>query len=750
MAATSVGVNWMEILLVLLSGGGLLGMPPGDRDPALIKAAPQQSLVYLEWASRGAGQPGAPGIDGFAADPEVRELVAAIEKALAPTDVSGEEEFQQSPRDALRLAGLLTAHSGCLFVVADPPREGNGLLAVPVPAEILSRFHAALIVNAGADASAIIEAINRVSHQEIPLNPQRHEVAGPMNGKVTIHQEKGRLIIGFGEGTVDIALAGLQGKTPGLDTNPRFTANWSKVKVDRVGSVCWLDLKGTAEVTTQSLGPAGLVAQAIIKGAGADALDCVTSATGVVDGQVIQRTFIATEGRTDGVLMLAKGPALKLEQLSHIPADSELVVAGSLDIGQLVAGTRDLLARTNPLMVKVFDEGARELEAELHLNINKDVVPAFGNAWTAFSSPSEGGMLGSSLIVAIEVRDRAKAKTVYETLMQLVEQSLASSDPAVGSTTELHRHEFLGQTICHVSRQGWSYGVAPSMVPTFCLTDTHMLFAVHPQAMKAHLRYRTTPRPGFDKIAKTKLSLANQDLLFASYSDGVRSTQILAGLVPFIGESLADMAQGSGVEFDSFTIPSIAALAPYAGDVALSVARQKDGLLLESRNPQIGIAVLAAMGWTRTWLHGDYEVILESRRQRHQAAVNVALGAPALGAPALGAPALGAPAGQVVPAAAVAPAVAVPAPVVAVPKEEPAAAVARRAAPIVIRALVPENVQPMIPPDVFRILAEPPTPEMLQRREERRKEAEARRKELEERRRLRTQQRNLPPPPRPQ
>ena len=54
MATTSVGVAWIEILLLLLSGGGLLGMPPGERDlaggtPALARHAHRANARTGRW-----------------------------------------------------------------------------------------------------------------------------------------------------------------------------------------------------------------------------------------------------------------------------------------------------------------------------------------------------------------------------------------------------------------------------------------------------------------------------------------------------------------------------------------------------------------------------------------------------------------------------------------------------------------------------------------------------------------------------
>lgn len=723
MTTTTIGLGWFELLLVLLGGGGLFGMPPAERDASFLKAAPQQSLVYVEWASRGAGKSGAAGVDGFAADPEIKLMLSAIDTALQQPPSAGDGEFDQSqqPREAVRLAKLITAYSGCFFLTADAPVARNGLLNVPSSAEIMSRLHACLIVNAGAEIPQILEGLKRMTQEEIPMSPRMYNVPAPGGARVTIHQDGDRLLIGLGTDTVERALAGIRGEVPGISANPRFQAGWKRVETDRTGCIGWVDVRGSTEVAINSMGPAGLLVQTVLRGAGADAIDFIISGTGVVDGNVVQRTFLATNGRTDGVLLLAGGPALRMEQLSHIPADSDVVLAASLDFGQLVGGLRDLVAKTNPLSLRVFDEATKELEKELGLNLSQDVFPALGNAWTVFSAPSEGGQIGSSLIVAVELRDHAKAQAVYDRLLQLLEQSLATEahpEFAVPST-ELKHQEFLGHKITYLNRSGIGFGVTPAAIPSLCLTQTHLLFGVHPQALKAHLRQQQVKRPGFGTVNRAKLSLAADELLIAGYVDGAKCAQTLGGLFPFLGLSLRAMAQDNGWEFDPFVIPSAAALVPYSGDITISMARQKDGLLFESRNPQIGIALLTTLSWVRSWFQADYELMLDARRQHGAPAENGGLGAPD---------------GQVVPAAAEKPADPI--------KEKPADAVGRRVAPVLIRALVPDGVQPFIPDEVFRKLAEPPSPEVLKQREERRKMQE-------ERRRERAMRRGVPVQPQP-
>ncbi len=724
MAASSVGVGWLEVLFILLGGSGLLGTPPGERDAALLKAAPQQTLWYFEWAGRAPGQPGGTGIDGLAADPEIRAFFEALELAIAHAEYpDADEEQQRLQKEVPKLVKLLTAHPGCLFVGFEPPQPGENLLKTLPPNEILARFRIGLVASAGKDVEPLLESISQLAESDVGKQPQMQDIAaGPMALKLTVHRAGNRVLVGFGEGTVARTLAGLKGEAPGLDTNPRFQAGWKRVASPRVATVGWLDLQGVFDNATRTAGPAGLLLQALLRGASADALDYVVTGSGVVDGDIVQRTFLATGGRTDGLLLLAGGPALRNDQLKHIPADSDLVAAGSLNLAQVVGGARELIGRTTPASAAVFDEAVKQMETELGLNLERDVYPAIGDAWTAFDSPSEGGLIGSSLIVAVEVRDEQRAEVVFDRLMKLLEQSVVTdADPAFGvKTVELKRQPFLGRTIYFLNTVGWGLGSEAARTPSFCLTRGHILFAMHPQALKAHLRQQSANRPGFDSVASKKLARPAGDLLAMGTLDGARALQALCALTPYFGQSVLSHLQSEGFPLDAFAIPSAAALLPYAGDATFVVVRQKDGLLVETKNAHVAILTAGVLGSAKAWFLPNYNEYLEARRQRGRTEQNAVLGEAE---------------GQVVPAAAVQP---------AKPQEKPAAAAARVLTPLVIKAMVPDGVQQFIPNEVFQKLGQPPTPEDIQRREDRRKL-------IEERRRQRLQKRNpLPNPPPPQ
>ena len=84
---------WELFVFWFFTGSGLLGLPPGERDPALLKSVPPQTLAYFEWAPARPRSTSATGVDGFVADPEIRQFFELLEqprstsmKALTTTE----------------------------------------------------------------------------------------------------------------------------------------------------------------------------------------------------------------------------------------------------------------------------------------------------------------------------------------------------------------------------------------------------------------------------------------------------------------------------------------------------------------------------------------------------------------------------------------------------------------------------------------------------------------------------------------
>jgi len=130
----AVGVGFLEVLSIVLSSGGLLGggmllgLPPGERDAALLKAAAADSDRYVEWAERGDPKPGGQGVDGLIADPEVKQFLSdargAILKAIESESESGGPEEQILGRTLPYLVETAISRPGSLSVRYDTNAKG--------------------------------------------------------------------------------------------------------------------------------------------------------------------------------------------------------------------------------------------------------------------------------------------------------------------------------------------------------------------------------------------------------------------------------------------------------------------------------------------------------------------------------------------------------------------------------------------------------------------------------------------------
>ena len=709
-----------ELLIWIVTGSGLLGLPPGDRDPALLKSVPPQTVLYFEWAARGDGIGGATGIDGFAADPEIRQFVELFNAGLAKLEVENHghnEDDETGTLSRLRplfpqLAKLISAHPGCFFAGFEPIPPNNANL--PTWLRMLAGVHGGFILSSGDDTDQLWQKLNQ-SLESIPdfkfnetSMTQSIPIAIP-GYTLVVHREGQRIIFALGDGTLARIIDGLSARPPGLDTNPTFRKSLERVNVPRIGTMGWVDGKGLVSSITAALGPVGFLVRPILTMTGADAIDHIVQVSGVDQGEMIQRTFVSTGGRIDGVMVLVAGSPIQGQHLAHVPEDADLVLATSVSLNRIFQESRRLLQSVQPLSVRVFDEAVKQLETELELKIVEDVLPAFGDAVVAFDSPSAGGLIATSLVVSLEVRDGKKAAAVFERLMKLIDQSLSAehSEMEYGESVSLRHQAFLNHSIFYVNTSGASYPGRISITPTFCLSEKHLLFAVHPQAMKAQLRHIQSKRPGFDQQASRKVPIPAGETLTYAYLNGPRASNLVGSILPYLGHVFLNRLDEEGISMDSFSLPSAAALSPYFGDSVATVTRQKDGLFIEARNAPPVLVGLTLLSLYRDWNASEFELLDAFRKRNVDGAQQAQLG-PAENA--------------VVPA-------------VAEKKDNEAAKekakanppLERKLAPLLLKALVPDGMQQLIPESALKKLEEGPSPAAIQRREEARRLREERR-----------------------
>ena len=595
----AVGVGFVELLMVLVSGsglfsgGGIMGLPPGERDAALVKCAPADSLIYAEWSERSTGEAGAPGIDGLAADPEIRTFIKDVDRAILAMIERETEGGRQEERilgEALPpLFKSLLMRPGCLYANVDPDAAAKAL-EQGGPIASIAGLRVTLIVNGGDNADDMgkkIDLLIDLLASELPIektdNLQHQKIPLPLPGaELTIHRHKDYFIVGFGEGTIDAAVAGLSGNSKALTANDRYTAAMKRVEMKRTAGVTWIDVKGIVSKTSQAMGLQGAMIIGMAKMTGADAIDSVAVCTGVVDGQIRTKNYITTGGKTDGVLALAAGRAITPNDFSHIPGDADFVLAGSLNVPKVLTAAREIVGNADPQSKEVLDLTIQQLEAELGISFEDDVFKAFGDVWTIYDSPSGGGLFVSAPVLSLEVRDKEKANKVFARLMKVLGDALPGEqgNQFRRRGVVLEQKKFLDHTLFYVNTIGDDVPIAP----TFCVTDKQLLVTLHPQTLKAHLRFLAAKEQSFAARIGKDLKLPEGELLSLTYFDAKKLVQFVYGVAPYLAQLAFSEMQREGFAIDISSLPSARALLPYIG-TSLSVAvRTKDGILLESQS----------------------------------------------------------------------------------------------------------------------------------------------------------------------
>ncbi|MCH8829620.1 MAG: hypothetical protein IID45_08590 [Planctomycetes bacterium] len=595
------------MMSTFFSGSGVMGLPPGERDVLLAQCPPADAVLYAEWSERSAGKAGAKGIDGLAADPEVRaffkDLETAILALIEKKSANSGPEAKVLAKVVPQIVKILLNRPGCLSVSLDEKIVGK-IVGPPGPAQmmaVLAAVRATVVINAGKDADKLakqIEALLALLPAEARkkgLNRQVIPVPPPI-GKLILHRHNKYFILAFGKGALDQALAGLTGKSKGLLGNPRFVAAAKKVAFRRTATVAWIDVKTAIGKAVSIFGEP---VQKVVKIIGGDSIQHLMTSAGVIDGEVHTRTFIGTNGKTEGILALLSGRAIKPADLSHVPADSDLVFTVSVNAPKILATVRKIVAIADPASKDFFEKLLKQFEEELGLKIEMDLFAAFGDVWVFHDSKSAGGFFLTSLVGSLEIRDPQKAEDVFTKLMDVLEEQLpGETRPAPRRRgIFLEKKIFMGTTIYYVNSIG---GDAP-FAPAFCLTNKHLLVAPHPQALKAHLRFQKSKQARFPSRFGKDLKMPKGELICYSYFESKRMLRLVYAFVPYFGQMILSQTQRSGMKMDIFSITSARGILPYFGDSTSSVVRTKDGILAESKNgaPMMGggVIMMVPMFW---------------------------------------------------------------------------------------------------------------------------------------------------------
>ena len=584
--------SFIEMIFVLFGFAGpfnqIAGMPPAPRDAKLVNAASGDSLFFMEWAGRAEGKAGGEGIDGLVADPEVVHFVQRLISALG-TSLQRESKLDEL-KDLPQFVVDLTSHPGCVFLsLDDGEQEVNN--ATPNVRMMLA-LRAALVINLEDDADDLSAKTMKLMSMALrsEIDSLEH-VALPAPLPVELHKHGNYLILATGPELMEEVIGRIDAGTGGLAENANFQSAWKDVQLERTGHITFVNIDTTANRVGNLLGATEPIQQ-YMKIAGIDGAKSTMSVTGVVDGQVVTNSKINGVSGNDGIMALAAGRAITQADFALTPNESDLVLAASINVAQIKQSFIAAMQSIQPGSAEEIEGNLAQIANRLEIDLQSDVFDVLDDVIVVSDSPSDGGWLITNPVLTVGIKDFAAA----EKTIQKLNESMIRQLPTQGLTREYNKRGVTFEKSSTLGTEITTFNIigdAVPFAPSWCLTKTHLMLALNPQAIKSRLRQSADDnwKPFGDTFANqdqgpTKNLSGGEPIAYSHVKTKALLTK-LYGFAPMIGQVILSEAQSDGFDMSLADVPSAAAILPYLSNSTSYIARVDGGIRSASHGPPL-------------------------------------------------------------------------------------------------------------------------------------------------------------------
>ncbi len=615
--APGFGAGVMELLMVLLMGGGLpVGMPPLPDDPRMSQVAPEQALVYLSWAGTGdADGKSANTTERLLADPQVKFLIKSIEDAVLKYVIS---EAPGPEEERLVKAGHLLIKQMLLRPTTIYLSKFNPFDGAPV-------VEAGMVINFGKDApaaKAALELIEKLIANE--LGGEFQVMPANQGGlrRMPIPDDDAPLVAWGFEGEYMMLAVGketaarLRGALTGGKAPQWLTDVKKKITLPRHSALVYTDVKALIKqfgpmITGQLLGDpeASEMMTRVLGAMGLDKVNYLAAATGFDETKFVTRTLIATQGRPGGIFKIISEKGLTAKDLAQVPKDADLALVIKLSPTEIWNEVMKIMAAIDPGLVDEFEGEMQQATRELGFDIKADLFDSIGDVWSLYNSPGEGGLVITGLTGVVTVKNAQKAQKVIDQLEKslLKEFNWGDEEDRQWRRVEIKTLVVGQHKIRYINPVGDDWVVAPA----WCLTGDRFILAAYPQMVKAYLmRQSNKDAATLASVPQVKMLLGadgNDGPAMITYMDTPELFKKFYPLAFGLGTALFSELQSEGIDLDVAILPTASAILPHLTPDTETTRWTADGVLSESRStlpiasstlltlPMIGISSFAAM-----------------------------------------------------------------------------------------------------------------------------------------------------------
>ncbi|MFK7742835.1 MAG: hypothetical protein AB8H80_21165, partial [Planctomycetota bacterium] len=550
-----------HVSLVFASYLGLLGIPaplpvpPMPEDSALLRVAPADSMLFVEWFGAGpANDDPTNRTERLAAEPEVHAAILKLVESgreMVSHQTRGVPN-QEQPLEIYDHVLTLMQKPGCAFVRSMTPFQGG------------------LVVHAGNDAHKVLRTINTVLQDTLSDGAPRSKKTIDGVEFDTIALSKGMEFVGWaaiegyfvvsvGDAAARQAIAGIGNKDPGLRGKAGLTKLLEGTKVERPMLRTFAAVDQIVEElpwTKKFWEPLGL-----------SNVTAALSESGLEGDGFVARTQLSVAKPT-GLFGNLRGRPLSVDDLALIPGDATTALAmrckeGSLEqTGLLLASS---LAGEDP--TPAWERTLDRFRAQFQIDLSTGLIAQLDDCAAAWNSPSQGGLGFTAAAASLPLKDASAFGENLTSMWRSLEDVAPNKERKLEQGGRIRSFGGYLDTFTYRGIKAWWIDHIHRDFPfglSLTNTDRHGLMAIQPQALRSAID--ASMAPNFDKALVREPVVARRGNATAMLYLNLKGVlnQGYGALLPTFQMASHEM-HNEGFGFDLSDIPRLATLAPHLG-----------------------------------------------------------------------------------------------------------------------------------------------------------------------------------------
>jgi prepilin-type processing-associated H-X9-DG protein len=541
--------TWLTTLTLLAIAAGVTWSfaQPGEQGeaPDPITLLPQHSLLFF---STDGHDEHASAWEQTAAHQAVDQsgLSALVDKTLDSVQVLADSQGAGPVAELLRgLISHVRNRGVSLAMTVVPPQGGPPLGYAVLVLHDGARFEEALseLVRAAADGELNFDTIDQagrnVTFALIPDSP---------GVEIGWWQERGHLVVVAGIQAVNSALTVMTGDAPNATASPLYENYVAAERDFEAVTTGWLDMASIRQLVsgiplpmeTGPEAPGPLTVGEVLKMVGLSNLNSVVSVSGYKGPALWSETWVDAPGKRTGLLGMAEGAPLTLDDLPPMPFALNSFTATRFNLAKLydeVLTAAYQLARFAPNedAAAQIDGALNQAKEALGLDVRQDLLAHLGTVLCGYDD-SQQGLLNMGAGFVVELKNPAAFKDGFDQLLV-----------ALGNLSEgailTRRVEKQGREVVLLEFHPSPYSQA------FCI-DGNWLVIGSPQVVEAYLLRVDGNLPRWEPSPEHQAALDAMPGEFSSIavSDPRGFINLISGLAP-LAIDIAEMGMRESGEF---------------------------------------------------------------------------------------------------------------------------------------------------------------------------------------------------------